>query len=86
MIDGNPEFADIVYDYIKSRYPSASKNYNKRFKDWEIFIDGQLRCTIYNNELYGHMSGKPVRPTDPQLFDKIINMCSHWANNKATHF
>lgn len=76
MIDGNPEFSDIVYDFIKARYPSASKfqsmNGNK-ISDIEIFIDGRFVCYVGN--FVWSRDTSTILPTDPQLFDKLIGLC-----------
>lgn len=77
MINGNPEFADLVYDFIKSRHRSASKWINYSLENAvDIFIDGQLVCTVYADKLYCGRFGRYIIPTDPHLFDKITLICS----------
>lgn len=72
MKDGNPEFSDLVYDFIKARYPSASKH-QSLYSGIEIFIDGRFVCQVDNVIWNIHTS--TVHPTDPQLFDKLIYIC-----------
>lgn len=86
MIDGNPEFSDLVYDFIKSKEPSASKFYNSRFDDVEIFIDGVIVCTVYKNGLYGRDAHNPTLATDPELFVKMTHMCENFDSRRRLRF
>lgn len=84
MIDGKPEFSDLVYDFIKSRYPSASKSaphgksYQTISSGIDIFIDGRWVCQVVSNKVYSYVyngNDNSIKPTDPQLFDKLIYIC-----------
>lgn len=78
MINGKVELSDIVYDFIKARYPSASK-YVMGEGYIEIFINGQLTMSVYDNKVhpyyYAARGSVITNPTDPNFFDKLILMC-----------
>lgn len=72
MIGDNPEFADLIYDWIKERHPSASKSYRNNV---EIFIHGRLVCEVYGSFLVLPRYGDVLRPTDPHLFEHLSMAC-----------
>ena len=79
MINGIPEFSDLVYDFIKSRYPSASKNVPDYYDGaMDIFVDGEWVCQVNHDKIYSYSYPRTeaVLPTDPLLFDKIVLMCT----------
>lgn len=83
MKDGNPEFSDIVFDFIKSRFPSASKyisvDEEMVMDGIEIFVDGRWVCSVIHDKVYAYNhtfnAGTFITPTDPQLFDKLVRIC-----------
>lgn len=77
MKDGNPEFSDLIYDFIKARYPSTSR----RIVDMgvEIFIEDRWVCSVVHEKVYSYQfnyfATGGIAATDPQLFDKLIQLC-----------
>lgn len=70
MIDGNPEFSDIVYDFVKSRYPSASKSI-RGDGAVEIFIYGRYIGQAYGNKFLC-ANGAVLNATDSFLFARLL--------------
>lgn len=70
MVDGNPEFSDLVYDFIKSRCHSTSK-YICNDGAVEIFVDGRYIGSAYGTKFLC-ANGALLNAHDPNIFSRLL--------------
>jgi hypothetical protein len=70
MINGNPEFSDIVYDFLKSRVPSISKDI-RGDGAVEMYVTYRYIGQVYGNEFLC-ANGVVLKATDPNLFARLL--------------